>query len=63
MPPQCVNAMPKQVPDAFPAGCSKEPSSKTAASEGLEAYPLRYVEGLNDARTLLAASFNILPHV
>jgi hypothetical protein len=61
MPPQCVNAIPKQVPDAFPAGCSKEPSSKAAASEDPEAYPLGYVEGLNDARTTLAASFNIMP--
>lgn|GEM_PF-1249568 len=25
-----------------------------------EAYPLGYVEGLNDARTKLAASFNVL---
>ena len=28
--------------------------SKAAASEGAKAYPLGYVEGLNDARTLLA---------
>ena len=26
-----------------------------------EAYPLGYVEGLNDARTLLAGFFSILP--
>jgi hypothetical protein len=36
------------------------PSSKAAASEGPEAYPLGYVEGLNDARTLLADFFNSL---
>jgi len=42
------------------AGCSKRPSSKAAASEGPEAYPLGYVEGLNDARTLLADFFSIL---
>jgi len=43
-----------------PAGCSKRPSSKAAASEEPEAYPLGYVEGLNDARTLLADFFSIL---
>jgi hypothetical protein len=53
--------MPKQVLDDFPAGCSKELFSKAAASEAPEAYPLGYVEGLNDARTTLAASFNIMP--
>jgi hypothetical protein len=42
------------------AGCSKRPSSKAAASEGPEAYPLGYVEGLNDARTTLADFFSIL---
>jgi hypothetical protein len=42
------------------AGCSKRPSSKAAASEGPEAYPLGYVEGLNDARTKLADFFSIL---
>ena len=42
------------------AGCSKRPSSKAAASEGPEAYPLGYVEGLNDARTPLAVFFSIL---
>jgi hypothetical protein len=73
MPPQCVNAMPKQVLDDFPAGCSKELFSKAAASEDPEAYPLSYVEGLNDATslrealrrrqgTMLVASFNIMPH-
>ncbi len=41
-------------------GCSKSPSSKAAASEGPEAYPLGYVEGLNDARTMLADFFSIL---
>jgi hypothetical protein len=61
VPPQCVNAMPKQVLDDFPAGCSKELFSKAAASEAPEAYPLGYVESLNDARTTLAASFNIMP--
>jgi len=35
-------------------------SSKAAASEGPEAYPLGYVEGLNDARTPLADFFSIL---
>ena len=43
-----------------PAGCSKWPSSKAAASEGPKAYPLGYVEGLNDARTPLADFFSIL---
>ena len=43
------------------AGCSKRPSSKAAASERPEAYPLGYVEGLNDARTKLADFFSILP--
>jgi hypothetical protein len=42
------------------AGCSKSSSSKAAASEGPEAYPLGYVEGLNDARTTLADFFSIL---
>ena len=52
-----------------PVGCSKRPDfspaqpwrakarlvlGKAAASEGVEAYPLGYAEGLNDARTLLA---------
>jgi hypothetical protein len=63
MPPQYSNTMLKQVRDAFPPGCSKEPISKAAASEDPEAYPLGYVEDLNDARTTLAASFNILPRV
>src|SRR5437870_12959116 len=43
-----------------PAGCSKRPSSKAAASEEPEAYPLGYVEDLNDASTLLADFFGIL---
>ena len=34
--------------------------SKAAASEGPQAYPLGYVEGLNDARTMLAGFFSIL---
>ena len=38
----------------------KSPSSKAAASEGPRRYPLGYVEGLNDARTLLADFFSIL---
>jgi hypothetical protein len=42
------------------AGCSKRPSRKAAASEGPEAYPLGYVEGLNDAKTPLADFFSIL---
>ncbi len=42
------------------AGCSKRPSSKAAASEDPEAYPLGYVEDLNDARTKLATFFSIL---
>jgi hypothetical protein len=40
--------------------CSKSPSSKAAASEGPEAYPLGYVEDLNDARTTLAGFFSML---
>jgi len=44
----------------LPAGCSKRPSSKAAASEDPEAYPLGYVEGLNDARTPLVDFFSIL---
>jgi hypothetical protein len=42
------------------AGCSKRLSSKAAASEDPEAYPLGYVEGLNDARTTLADFFSVL---
>ena len=42
------------------AGCSKRPSSKAAASEDREAYPLGYDEDLNDARTLLADFFSSL---
>ena len=45
---------------ARPAGCSKSSSSKAAASEDPQAYPLGYVEGLNDARTTLASFFSIL---
>ncbi len=41
----------RKVP-AEPAGCSKGPFSKAAASEEPRACPLGYVEGLNDARTL-----------
>ena len=42
-----------------PAGCSKRLFSKAAASEDPEAYPLGYVEDLNDARTMLADFFSI----
>jgi len=42
------------------AGGSKRLSSKAAASEGPEAYPQGYVEGLNDARTMLADFFSVL---
>ena len=42
------------------AGCSKRPSSKAAASEDPEAYPLGYGEDLNDARTTLATFFSLL---
>ena len=42
------------------AGCSNRSSSKAAASEEPEAYPLGYVEDLSDARTLLADCFSIL---
>jgi hypothetical protein len=38
----------------------KKAVSKAAASEGPEAYPLGYVEGLNDARTKLTGFFSIL---
>jgi hypothetical protein len=44
----------------FGSGCSKRPSSKAAASEGPEAVPSGYVEGLNDARTQLADFFSSL---
>ena len=43
-----------------PAGCSKRLSSKAAASEDPEAFPLGYVEALNDTRTPLADFFSIL---
>ena len=43
--------------DNIPTGCSKSSSSKAAASEDPEAYPLGYVEDLNDARTKLVACF------
>jgi hypothetical protein len=39
--------------DDTPAGCSSRPSSKAAASEDPKAYPQRYFEDLNDARTML----------
>jgi len=41
------------------SGCSKRPSSKAAASEEARR-TLRYVEPLNDARTMLAVFFSIL---
>ena len=48
---------------SIPAGCSKRPPSKAAASEGPKAYPLGYGEGLNDARTPLADFFSSLLNV
>ena len=42
-----------------PAGCSKRPPSKAAASEEARR-TLRYVEPLSDARTKLADFFSIL---
>ena len=42
-----------------PTGCSKRPSSKTAASEEARR-TLRYVEPLSEARTPLADFFSIL---
>jgi hypothetical protein len=45
--------------DEYPAGCSKRPSSKAAASEEARR-TLRYVESLSDARTMLADFFSIL---
>jgi len=38
-------------------------ANKTAASENPKAYSVRYVEGLSDARTQLAAIFNILTRI
>jgi hypothetical protein len=43
-----------------PAGCSKRPPSKAAASEGPRRTLTGYVEGLNDAKTLLADCLSIL---
>jgi len=45
--------------DEYPAGCSKRPSSKAAASEEARC-TLRYVEPLSEARTKLADFFSIL---
>jgi hypothetical protein len=45
-----------------PAGCSKRPSGKAAASEEARR-TLRYVEPLSDARTPLADFFSILLEV
>ena len=42
-----------------PAGCSKRPSSKAAASEEARR-TLRYVEPLSEARTMLEDFFSIL---
>ncbi len=44
----------------YPAGSSKSSFSKAAASEEPKAYPLEYVEVLNDARTMLADFFSFL---
>ncbi len=44
----------------YPRRMLKRPPSKAAASEGPNAYPLRYVEGLSEARTMLADFFSIL---
>ena len=41
----------------YPADITR---GKAAASEGPEAYPLGYVEDLNDARTTLAGFFSML---
>jgi hypothetical protein len=43
----------------IPSGCSKRLSSKAAANEEARR-TLRYVEPLNDARTMLEEFFNIL---
>jgi len=45
--------------ESNPAGCSKRPSSKAAASEEARR-TLRYVEPLSEARTMLAGFFSIL---
>jgi hypothetical protein len=44
----------------LPAGCSKKPFGKAAASEGANRTLPTYVEPLSDARTQPAAFFNIL---
>ena len=74
MPPQCVNAMPKQVPDDSLTGCSKEPSSKAAGGESKpEAYffffffsqpsSWGYVEDFHDEpRRSWRGYFSIMPH-
>jgi hypothetical protein len=62
-PPVCVRTCTgRHVWDNRSTACRmpKRLSNKAAASEGPKAYPLGYVEGLNDARTLLAAFFSIL---
>ena len=46
--------------ESNPAGCSKRPSSKAAASEEARRRTLRYVEPLSEARTMLAGFFSIL---
>ena len=55
-----INPLASRLSRQSHAGCSKGLSSKAAASEGPEAYPLGYVEELNDARTKLADFFSIL---
>ena len=45
--------------DEYPAGCSKSPSNKAAASEEARR-TLRYVEPLSEARTKLADFLSIL---
>ena len=45
--------------DEHPAGCSKNPSSKAAASEEARR-TLRYVEPLSEARKKLADFFSIM---
>src|SRR5688572_6922150 len=44
----------------IPAGCSRSLSARPQRVKA-RGVPLRYVEGLNDARTTLAGFFNILP--
>jgi hypothetical protein len=48
-------AQPGNIPQDVQKGCRRGRSERRA-----EAYPLGYVEGVSDARTKPAASFNIL---